>query len=204
MKKLLFILSIGFLLSGCSVEFGSPTVPAITNYETRSLVYGWLDNSDVEAKTLHQVGLNEISDNCKNPLLCKFNIRVLNFKNGSLYYSEKINNGLYKVACASGSQGFNAFSLSYGSPVGYDFGKESPIRKLNIQKPGVYYFGAHKMTKKRTLGDLIGRGKFEVIPAISAPTQRELLEAILINMQENNQSPVMIIRVQDELKKVKS
>jgi len=200
-KKLLSFLFVGFVYSGCTIGFGDLEPPVIKDYEARSVVYGWLDNSEVDANRLNNIVLYAHIDNCTNKGLCKFNINALKFKNGYIYYGEKLPNGLFSVDSAIGQHCYGSSGWCNNSLIKYGFGEKGPIKTLAIRKPGVYYFGAHKITDKRTIGDLIGRGKFELIPAINAPSQHHLLEAILEDMQSNNASPIMIDRVREKLKK---
>lgn len=188
MLKRLTLVCLALLVSACA------TGTRITELHDRSLAYGWLDITDVDANRLHAVNIYQFRPHTAEPY---YPARVIKFKEGFLYYSMVLPNGSHKTESASGQRclGFICNNTIYE----YSFGKQGDeVGSVIIKSPGVYSLGSYKLTKVKT--GFFEQGKFDVAPARDAPSKREQLEEILKNVQDE---PVVAERVRRELAKLK-
>jgi hypothetical protein len=198
MRKLLFLSCLALLLSACVVQLGPDPVIPITNYDERSTAYGWLDTTDVETNRLNYVNLYQFRPQTNKPY---YEAKVVKFKNGFLYFSQALPLGSFKTISAGGQRCTGP--LCGTTLYKYSFGKQGDaVAAVVIEKPGVYYLGAHKMKQTESAGFLSGQGKFTVVPAPNPPTQRELLEEVL-RVAQKEDAPVMIDRIKYELRRMK-
>jgi hypothetical protein len=185
LKKLAILCSV-VLLSGCASNL-------ITEFGDRSLAYGWLDITDVDANRLHGVTVYQFRPQTSTPY---FQTSVRKFKNGFLYYTSVLPNGSHKTISAFGQKCMAV--LCTNTRYEYSFGKQGDaVGAVVIKSPGVYSLGAYKLKEVKT--GFFEQGKFEVLPAKNAPSKREMLEEILKEVQD---LPVVAERVKRELAKL--
>lgn len=167
MKKWFFLCALVLITSGC-VSRGE----VITDFSDRSAVYGWLDIKDVDANQLHNVVVYQYLPKTDLPY---YNVKVVEFHNGYLYYSFAFPNGSFGLKSATGQQ---CYVLCGKTVYNYDFGQQGDdVAKVRIAKPGVYNLGAYKLIEVDT--GLFEQSKFEVRKADNAPTTYQMLEAML-------------------------
>ena len=183
LRRLAIVLSVT-LLAACA------TGTQIKDFGNRSLGYGWLDIKEVDANRLHAVTIYQFRPVTDEPY---YPTTVKAFKNGYLYYSMVLPNGAHKTVSASGQRclGFLCSNTIYT----YSFGKQGDeVGAIVIKSPGVYNMGSYKLRDVKT--GFFEQGKFDAIPAVNAPSRRELLEEILKDAQD---VPVVAARIRTEL-----
>jgi hypothetical protein len=186
LKRLILVCSV-LLLTACA------TGTQITEFNDRSLGYGWLDIKDVDANRLHAVDIYQFRPQTSKPY---YPAKVVKFKGGYLYYSLVLPNGSLKTVSAAGQSclGFVCGNTVYE----YSFGKQGDeVGAVVIKNPGVYSLGSYKLKKVKT--GFFEQGKFDVEPAKDAPSKREMLEEILKDAQD---VPVIAERIKRELAKI--
>jgi len=186
MKQLMVLCSV-LLLSACA------TGTRITEFNDRSLGYGWLDIKDVDANRLHAVDIYQFRPQTAEPY---YPATVKAFKNGFLYYSTVLPNGSHKTNSAAGQKclGIICTNTFYK----YSFGKQGDdVGAVTIKNPGVYSLGSYKLKEVKT--GFFEQGKFDAVPANNAPSKREMLEEILKDVSD---VPVVAERIKRELDKL--
>lgn len=184
MLKRLAILCSVLLLSACA------TGDRITEFNDRSLGYGWLAIKDVDANRLHAVDIYQFRPKTSKPY---YPARVIKFKDGFLYYSMVLPNGSLKTVSAHGQRCLGIFCSN--TIYKYSFGKQGDdVGAVVIKSPGVYSLGAYELKEVETDDD-----KFNVVPAKNAPSKREMLEEILKDVED---VPVVAERIKRELAKL--
>lgn len=188
MLKRLLLLCAMLLLASCA------SVEQIKDFQDRSLGYGWLDIKEVDGNRLHAVSIYQFRPQTDRPY---FPARALPFKDGFLYFSMVLPNGSHRAVSASGQ---TCIGILCGNTVyEYSFGKQGDeIGAVVIKSPGVYWMGAYKLKKVKT--GFFEQGKFDVEPAKSAPSKREILEEILKDVTDE---PVVAERIKRELATMK-
>ena len=172
------------LLAGCA------TGTQITDFNDRSVGYGWLDIKDVDANRLYSVDIYQYRPQTAEPY---YPAAVKPFKNGYLYYTMALPNGAHKTQSAAGQQCLGI--LCGNTTYRYSFGKQGDdVGAIVIKQPGVYHMGSYKLKSVST--GFFEQGKFEVLPAPNAPSRREMLEEIL---KEAEDVPVIAERIKREL-----
>jgi hypothetical protein len=187
MKRLMVICSV-LLLSACA------TGTRITEFNDRSVGYGWLDIKDVDANRLHAVNIYQFRPQTSEPY---FPTTLRAFKNGYLYYSYVLPNGSHKTISAVGQQ---CLGIICGNTIyEYSFGKQGDdVGAVIIKSPGVYSLGSYKLKEVKT--GFFEQGKFDAVSADNAPSKREMLEEILKDMAD---VPVIAERIKRELANLK-
>ena len=186
MKRLMVLCSV-LLLSACA------TGTRITDFNDRSLGYGWLDIKDVDANRLHAVDIYQFRPQTSEPY---YPATIKAFKNGFLYYSIVLPNGSHKTISAAGQQclGIICGNTFYK----YSFGKQGDdVGAVIIKSPGVYSLGSYKLKEVKT--GFFEQDKFDAVPASNAPSKREMLEEILKDVSD---VPVVAERIKRELGKL--
>lgn len=177
------------LLASCA------SVETIKDFRDRSLAYGWLDIKDVEANRLHAVHVYQLRPKIDKPY---YPSRVLPFKEGFLYFTMVLPNGSHKTISANGQSCLGI--LCSNTRYKYSFGKtDSESGAIHIKSPGVYWMGAYKLNTVKT--GFFEQGKFNAEPASNAPSKREMLEAILKDI--DGEPEVMVERIKRELATMK-
>lgn len=183
LKRLVPVLS-AVLLSACA------SGTRITDFNDRSVGYGWLNIKDVEANRLHDVSIYQFRPQTAEPY---YPTAVKEFKGGYLYWTMALPAGSHKTVSASGQRclGFLCSNTSYK----YSFGKQGDdVGAVVIKSPGVYHLGSYNLKDVPT-GFFEG-GKFQVQAASNAPSKREMLEEILKDAED---VPVIAERIRREL-----
>lgn len=182
-KRLLLVLSV-LLLTACA------SGTRVTDFNDRSVGYGWLNIKEVDANRLHAVSVYQFRPQTAEPY---YPTAVKEFKNGFLYYTMALPNGSHKTESAAGQRclGILCSNTNYK----YSFGKQgSDVGAVVIKSPGVYHLGSYKLKDVKT--GFFEPGQFEVLPATDAPSKREMLEEIL---KEAHDVPVIAERIRREL-----
>lgn len=175
---------LALLLAGCA------SGTRITDFNDRSLGYGWLNIKEVDANRLHAVDIYQFRPQTAEPY---YPTAVKEFRNGYLYYTMALPNGSHKTYSAAGQRCLGI--LCSNTTYKYSFGKQGDeVGAVVIRSPGVYHLGSYRLKEVKT--GMFEQGKFEVLPATDAPSRRELLEEIL---KETQDVPVMAERIKREL-----
>lgn len=175
---------LALLLAGCA------SGTRITDFNDRSLGYGWLSIKEVEVNRLHAVDIYQFRPPTAEPY---YPTAVKEFRNGYLYYTMALPNGSHKTYSAAGQRCLGI--LCSNTTYKYSFGKQGDdVGAVVIRNPGVYHLGSYRLKEVKT--GMFEQGKFEVLPATDAPSRRELLEEIL---KETQDVPVMVERIKREL-----
>ena len=183
-QRFLLVLSV-VLLTACA-SGGT----RITDFNDRSLGYGWLNIKEVDANRLHNVSIYQFRPQTAEPY---YPTAVKEFKNGFLYYSMALPNGSHKTESATGQRCLGI--LCSNTVYKYSFGKQgSDVGAVVIKNPGVYHLGSYKLREVKT--GFFEQGQFDVVPAAEAPSKREMLEEIL---KDAHDVPVIAERIKREL-----
>ena len=184
MFKLLGALLCAVLLSACA------SGTRVTDFNDRSLGYGWLNIKEVDANRLYAVDIYQYRPHTTEPY---YPAAVKPFKNGFLYYTMALPAGAHKTQSARGQSCLGI--LCGNTDYRYSFGKQGDeVGAIVIKTPGVYHMGSYKLKAVNT--GFFEPGKFEVLPASDAPSKREMLEEILKDAQD---VPVIAERIRREL-----
>jgi hypothetical protein len=176
MMKLLQVTLLTLFLTACISTGGE----RITDFSDRSVVYGWLDIKDVDANRLHNVTIFQFLPRTTTPY---YNVKVTEFEDGYLYYAFSFAQGSYGLYSAAGQQ---CFGLCGNTIYEYDFGKQGDnVARVRVGEPGVYAMGAYKLVEVDT--GFFEQGKFEVVPTNNAPTEHQMLEAMLKDAEDKPQ-----------------
>lgn len=105
------------------------------------------------------------------------------------YYLENVPSGSYSIGEFGGraTNFFSAGGFIVFRPYYYTIGTE-PAFRVKIDKPGVYYVGAHKFLLEK--GGMFHNDKFELKP-MDAPSQKEVLAKILERAQGSPWEPTL-------------
>ena len=151
-------------LVGCAGR--SPVSP---NDETLSLVFGYFDMNDAPTKA-QWVGLKQYGGTAGS-----YNLAVQD----GLFFHVGVEPGSYQVDKFGGS------GFLRGDYV-YNFGgKGRNSTAIRIQKPGVYFLGAHRYVNHAGKG-LFAPDKFEMVPA-KAPSEKELLQRLIKRLESDRE-----------------
>ena len=174
------------LLTACS------SITQVTDFENRSLAYGWVDIKDIEINHVSAIYIQQYRPKTDSPY---YTTGVKKFKDGILFWSMALPVGSHKLDTIKGQSclGFLCSNTSYT----YNFGKQGDdVGAVVIKAPGVYHLGAYKMKNHKT--GWLEESKFQVLPAANAPSRREMLEEILKD-DETQDTPIMVERIKREL-----
>lgn len=160
----LLITLMAFVLAGCASGPGSVD----TKDEILSLVFGYFDMKEAPS-SLEWVSLKKY-DSAK--------------KEGEWYGLAARDGLFFHVGIRPGSYQVDKFGGMGGIPlltrrqVEYDFGsKGRNDTAVRIQKPGIYFLGAHQYVNHAGKG-LFAPDRFEMKPA-KTPTEKELLQRLI-------------------------
>lgn len=166
--KWLAIAFFALLSSACVTPGGE----RVTNFADRSAIYGWLDISDVDANELHNVTIYQYLPKTDLPY---FNVKVVEFQGGFLYYSFAFPNGSFGLSSATGRK---CIGLCGNTIYNYDFGKQGDdIGRVRATEPGVYNLGAYKLVEVDT--GLFEQDQFDIYPVENGPSEYDMLKAML-------------------------
>lgn len=179
-------LVIAFVAGGCA------SGGRVTDFTDRSVAYGWLDIGDVDANRLHSVVLYQLRPQTDTPY---YNVKVVKFEGGYLYYAFSFPQGAIKLYEVSGQR--CALILCTNSTFSYSFGRQGSMASASIDEPGVYYLGALKLEDVKT--GLFEAGKFNVDYTEAGPSQRQMLEAMLEDARELD--PLVSARIEAALQR---
>jgi hypothetical protein len=165
-------LVVPFVLAGCA----STPPPVDTKDETVSLVFGYFDMKDAPS-SLDWVSLKQYDSKKKDG-----GWYTISAKDG-LFFHVGIEPGSYQVDKFGGTGGIplltsRPFEYSYG-------GKGRNATAVRIQKPGVYFLGAHQYVNHAGKG-LVEPDKFEMKRA-NAPTEKELLQRVIQQLETDKE-----------------
>jgi hypothetical protein len=168
-------------LSACVTPGGE----RITDFSNRSVIYGWLDIKDVDANRLHNVTLYQYYPKTNLPY---FNVKVVEFEEGYLYYAFSFEQGSYGLDSVAGQQ---CFGLCGNTIYTYTFGRQGDeVGKVRINEPGVYNIGTFKLTEIDT--GLFEQSKFDILPASNVPSEYSMLEAMLPDAKDKPQIDALL------------
>lgn len=171
MKHWWIAAALAFAAAGCA-----STSHVDVKDESVSLVYGYFDMKDAPSN-LEWVSLKRYGADDKSGAFYR-----LAAKDG-LFYHVGIRPGSYQVDRFGGSGGI---PLLTQRPFEYDFGGKGRNRTaLRIERPGVYFLGAHRYVNHAGKG-FFDPDKFEM-QAAKAPSEKELLQR-LIQVLESDRS----------------
>ena len=145
------------------------TAPVASDDETLSLVFGYFDMGDAPTK-VNWVGLKQYGGKDAGT----YNLAV---KDG-LFFHIGIEPGSYQVDKFGGS------AFLRGDYV-YNFGsKGRNTTAIRIQKPGVYFLGAHRYVNHAGKG-FFAPDKFDMEPAKS-PSEKDLLQRVIKRLESDS------------------
>lgn len=180
MKRFL-LFSFAMLLAGC-MGGGKP----INDFTDRSVVYGYLDVSQINGNHLFSADIRQFSPQTDNPYL---GMAIKKHEGGYLIYhygAERGNfefNSLSLQSCLAiiCSNTINQYSFSgFGDAPG----------KVNATRPGVHYMGAFALKKER--GGLFRVGEFSV-HRIAGPSKQGMLNTLLNDAPDGH--PIVTQRI---------
>jgi hypothetical protein len=162
LRFLIFLTSV--VLAGCA---GRSPVPA--SDETLSLVYGYFDMKEAPTK-VQWVGLKQYGGTAGTYTLAV---------EDGLFFHVGIEPGSYQVDKFGGS------GFLRGDYV-YNFGgKGRNTTAIRIQKPGVYFLGAHRYVKHAGKG-VFTPDSFNMVAA-KAPTEKEILQRLVKRLETDRE-----------------
>jgi hypothetical protein len=170
MKNIIVLLAV-LAVSGCAL---GPKQPTITDFSDRSIAYGWLDISGVDANRLHSISLKQFQPAVDKPY---FFTEIHEFAEGYLYFTYVLKNGSYALYSASGQR---CFLLCGNAVYSYEIGSQgSGIGRARITRPDAYALGSYALEKVKTR--FYQQGKFDVVAAENGPSDEQLLQQLLIH-----------------------
>jgi hypothetical protein len=151
-----FALGCALLLAACSSNS-----PVSSTDESLSLVYGYFDMKDAPTK-VQWVGLKQYGGK-------EAGTYRLGVEDG-LFFHVGVEPGSYQVDKFGGSSFLRGdYVYNYG-------GKGRNSTAVRIQRPGVYFLGAHRYVSVK--------GKFEMQPA-KAPSEKEILQRLVKQLESD-------------------
>lgn len=174
------------LLGACS------SITQVTDFENRSLAYGWVDIKDVEINHVSSIFIQQYRPKTDAPF---YTTGFKKYKDGYLFWTMALPVGSHKLDTIKGQSclGFLCSNTFYT----YSFGKQGDdVGAVVIKAPGVYHLGSYRMKNEKT--GWLEEAKFQVLPAANAPTRREMLEEILKD-KETQETPIIVDRIKREL-----
>jgi hypothetical protein len=142
-----------------------------TDDETVSLVFGYFDMKEGSGK-LDWVQLKQYDLEGKKPVFY-----AMNAKDG-LFFHVGVEPGSYQV------DKFGYDGGLFSNPIEYSFGGKGRNRTaIRIQKPGVYFVGAHRYVNVPGKG-FFDAAKFDMQPATS-PSEKEILQRVVQKMESD-------------------
>lgn len=173
--RLLIVFVFSFLVAGCVTTGGTK----ITDFSDRSVGYGWLDIDQVDANRLHSVVVYQYAPKTDVPY---FDVAVKEFQGGYLYYTFAFPKGAFGTYSATGQY---CIGLCGNTIYQYDFGRQGAEARIEVTEPGVYHFGNHSLKEIDT--GFFEQGKFEIVPARSAPSDADMLREMLKDASDKPQ-----------------
>lgn len=163
--KLFRSLALVLVLAGCAG--GSPVSPTD---ETLSLVFGYFDMKEAPTKVqwvaLKQYGGKDVGS------------YQLGVEDG-LFFHIGVEPGSYQVDKFGGSGFFRGDYV-------YNFGGQGRnSTAIRIQKPGIYFLGAHRYVKHSGKG-LFTPDKFDMVPTKS-PSEKEVLQRLVKRLENDRE-----------------
>jgi hypothetical protein len=163
-----FLRSLALLAVGLLAACGG-TAPVASDDETLSLVFGYFDMGDAPTK-VNWVGLKQYGGKDAGT----YSLAV----NDGLFFHVGIEPGSYQVDKFGGS------AFLRGDYV-YNFGsKGRNTTAIRIQKPGVYFLGAHRYVNHAGKG-FFAPDKFDMEPAKS-PSEKDLLQRVIKRLESDS------------------
>ena len=152
----------GFALGGALLLAACGSTPEVSSTdESLSLVYGYFDMKDAPTK-VQWVGLKQYGGK-------EVGTYRLGVEDG-LFFHVGVEPGSYQVDKFGGSSFLRGdYVYNYGSK-----GRNSTA--VRIQRPGVYFLGAHRYVSVK--------GKFEMQPA-KAPSEKEILQRLVKQLESD-------------------
>jgi hypothetical protein len=162
------------VLSGCA-GFGND----ISNFEQRSVVYGWLNIDEVDGNHLLSVTMKQYKPRTDKPF---YHMGFEKLGGGYLFYHYGFSNGSYK---ADSVKAQSCILLLCGNTINqYDFGSQGTDGAVIIEKPGVYSIGGFKLVEEDT--GFFEQGKFRVVPTNIVPSKTEILNVLVKNSPKDH------------------
>lgn len=184
MLRPLFILVTLLLLSGCA-GFGND----ISNYEQRSVVYGWINIDDVDGNSLFSVSMKQYKPKTNKPF---YNMAIEKMEGGYLFYHYGFNAGSYK---ADSARAQTCVLILCGNTINeYSFGQQGTDGAVIIDQPGVYFVGGFELIEEET--GFFEQAKFRVKAADNVPAKTEMLKVLIENSPKTH--PIVDQRIRAE------
>lgn len=150
----------------------APTGERITDFSTRSTVYGWLDVDEIQGNHLYSMVMRQYAPESDLPYI---HMGVKKMEGGYLFWHHGFPNGAFEfdvlrlqsclaVICSNtiNEYAFRPFGTAPG--------------KVSVRQPGVYYAGNFELeTTKR---GFFRPGEFDVRKTRSGPSRAQLLAAL--------------------------
>jgi len=170
MKRIILI-AITLMLAGCAGG-GKP----ITDFNDRSVVYAWLDVSEISGNNLFSASIRQYSPQSDEPYL---GMAIKKHNGGYL---------IYHYGASPGSWELNSLSLQSCLAIictntikEYNFSNFADAPgQTDARRPGVHFMGAYALKKER--GGLFRIGEFSV-HKISGPSKKAMLQVVLQGFQ---------------------
>ena len=176
------LLAAGMFLSAC-IGGGKP----ITDFADRSVVYGWLDASEIQGNHLFSANIRQFDPPTDAPFL---GMGIEKHEGGYLIYHYGAPRGMHELDQISLQ---SCLVIICGNTINqYSFSAyaDSPGR-VDTRRPGVHFIGAYKLVKVRT--GLFKQGEFRVTK-IRGPSKNGMLAVLLKDTPEGH--PVIDQRIQ--------
>ena len=181
MFRIAFIAAFVFV-TGC-VSGGKP----ITDYSDRSVVYGWIDVSEIQGNHLFSATIRQYSPPTDSPY---YGMAIKKHAGGYLLYHHGVSRGKVELDQLSLQSCLGVLCSNTINQYSFSQFADSP-GQVNVSRPGVYYMGAFALKKER--GGLFRVGEFSV-HRISGPAKSGMLKQILADAPSGH--PVVAQRIQ--------
>lgn len=175
--RLLLVVMVASLASGCSMVFKDSGGKKIANYEDRSIVFGWLDMSE-SGDRLDRVVFEQLK-----PVTSKkyYTMGMIRQDKGYIVYHIGMPEGTFKLSSFSGhSCLINPFFICDAGTI-YDMPRQGSTGGIVVGKAGAYYMGALKYKRVKT--GFFEAGKFGIEEDKDPPSQESMLRAIHEKLQ---------------------
>ncbi len=182
MYRAVLIVSAFSFLVGCA-GFGD----TITNYDQRSVVYGWINIDDVSGNHLMSVTMKQYKPRTDKPF---YHMAIEEMDGGYLFYHHGFVNGSFKAESASAQ---TCLLFLCGNTINeYNFGRQGNDGAVIINNPGVYFVGSYEMLEEDT--GFFEQAKFRVRATDTMPSKAEMLNVILKDSPKDY--PIVTQRIQ--------
>lgn len=188
MARILILLA-AVLVSACAGKSEQ-----ISDYSTRSTVYGWIDIDEASGNELINVTLRRFQPPSEFPY---YHMSFDEMAGGYVFYNFGYPHGAFKLDNIK-SQSCLGVLLCDNTINQYDFGSQGGgVGAIEIAEPGVYHLGNLSLHNEET--NFFSPSTFSLRESDGGPSKRQMLEFILGNAEWLKEHPDVAARIRAEI-----